>query len=148
MWVRNTLAILAGLAVAMTLIMLAITANKVWFDELDNIVLSQKGDVFYYWQRVIKQAPTNFFIALLVSCGVGATIGGVVTAYLVENARQAYALFLGLILFLMAVADIIIFTDHPTWYEIGLFIIFFPFSWLGGKIVDELMKNKLMPNDK
>ena len=148
MWVRNTLAILAGLAVAMTLIMLAITANKVWFDELDNIVLSQKGDVFYYWQSVIKQAPTNFFIALLVSCGVGATIGGIVTAYLVVNARQAYALFLGLILFLMAVADIIIFTDHPTWYEIGLFIIFFPFSWLGGKIVDELMKNKLMPNDK
>lgn len=147
MWVRNTLSVMAGLALAITIITLAITANKLWFDELDSIDLVQKGDVYLYWQSVIKQAPTNFFIALLVSCGVGATIGGVLTAFLVKQARQAYAILVGLVLFLMAVADIIIFTDHPTWYEIGLFVIFFPFSWLGGKIVDTLMEEKLIPKD-
>ena len=124
MWVRNTLSVLAGLAVAIVIIMLAITANKAWFDELDNIVLDQKGDVFWYWQSVIKQAPDNFFIALLASCGVGAMVGGVVTAFLVKEARQAYAFLVGFILFLMAVADILIFTDHKTWYEVALFFIF------------------------
>lgn len=147
MWVRNTLSVLAGLALAITIITLAITANKLWFDELDNIVLSQKGDVYVYWQSVLKQAPTNFFIALLVSCGVGATLGGVLTAFLVREARQAYALLVGLILFIMAILDIIIYTNHPTWYEIGLFFIFFPFSWVGGKIVDVLMKEKIIPKD-
>lgn len=147
MWVRNTLSVLAGLALAITIITLAVTANKAWFDELDNIVLAQKGDVYLYWQNVIKQAPPNFFIALLVSCGVGAALGGVLTAFLVKHARQAYAFLVGLILFLMAVGDIIVFTDHPTWYEIGLFFIFFPFSWIGGKIVDVLMEEKIIPKD-
>lgn len=146
MWVRNTLAVLAGLSMAGTLILLGITANKQWFNELDNIVLTQKGDVFIYWHSVIAQAPDNFFIALLVSCGVGAVIGGVVTAFLVKEAREAYALFVGFILFFFAVLDIIIFGNHPTWYQIGLFFIFFPFSWLGGKIVNELIKNNIIPN--
>lgn len=147
MWVRNTLSVLAGLALAITLITLAITANKLWFEELDQITLEQKGDVYIYWQSVIKQAPTNFFIALLIGCGVGATLGGVLTAFLVKQARQAYAILVGLILFLMAVADIVIFTNHPTWYEISLFFIFFPFSWLGGKIVDVLMHEKFISKD-
>lgn len=140
MWVRNTFSVLAGLAVALTLIMFGITLNKAWFSELDNIVLAQKGDVFLYWSSVLKQAPTNFFIALLVSCGVGATVGGIITAFLVKQARQAYALFIGLILFLGAVIDILIVEGHPTWYSIILFFIFFPFSWLGGKIVDTLIQ--------
>lgn len=147
MWVRNTLSVLAGLALALTIITLAVTANKAWFDELDNIVLRQKGDVFYYWQSVVKQAPTNFFIALLISSGVASTLGGVLTAFLVKRARQAYALLVGFILFFMAIIDIIIITDHPTWYEISMFFIFYPFSWLGGKIVDILSKRKLIPRD-
>ncbi|MXV38123.1 hypothetical protein GO491_05450 [Flavobacteriaceae bacterium Ap0902] len=143
MWVRNTLSVLAGLAVALTIILLAITANKAWFDELGHIELARKADVFIYWQSVLKQAPDNFFIALLISCGIGAMIGGVTTAFLVKKARQAYAILVGALLFSGAVIDIFIF-KHPTWYQISLILIFFPCAWLGGKIVDVLIQNKIM----
>lgn len=141
------MAVLAGLGLALTIISLAVTANKAWFDELDDIVLKQKGEVFFYWQSVVRQAPTNFFIALLISSGVAATLGGVLTAFLVKKARPAYALLVGFILFIMAILDIILVKHHPVWYEIGIFFIFYPFSWLGGKIVDVLANRKIIPKD-
>lgn len=144
MWLRNTISVLTGLVVAMVIILLSITANKAWFSELGNIVLTQKTDVFFYWQSVLKQAPNNFFIALLVSCGIGAMVGGITTAFLVKKARQAYAIFVGFLLFAGAAIDICIFT-HPMWYQISLAIIFFPCAWFGGKIVDVLIKSKIMP---
>ncbi|MGI9527529.1 MAG: hypothetical protein ACR2MS_10510 [Weeksellaceae bacterium] len=143
MWIKNTLAVLAGLAVALTIILLAITANKAWFDELEYIELAKKADVFVYWQSILRQAPDNFFIALLVSSGIGAMIGGVTTAFLVKKARQAYAILVGAILFSGAILDMFIF-KHPTWYQISLILIFFPCAWLGGKIVDVLIEKRIM----
>lgn len=141
---RNTIAVLAGLGVALTLILLAITADKHWFDELDNVDLSRKGDIVLYWRDVIKYAPNEFFIAMLASCGVASMIGGVITALLVKTAKQAYAFLIGLILWLAAVLDIIFTPYHPTWYEIALFFVFFPFSWLGGRIVDYFQEKKII----
>lgn len=140
MFFRNLLSVLAGLGVALVLILLAITANKAWFDELSVVELQDKGQVLLYWKTVVFQAPDNFFLALLISYGVGSTIGGVVTALLVKRARQAYAMLIGFILFAIAIIDILFVEGHPTWYNICIFFVFFPFSWLGGKIVDVLEK--------
>ncbi len=139
---RNTIAVLTGLAVSVTLILLAITADKHWFDELQNVELRYKSDVILYWRSVVAQAPDTFFVVLLISFGVASMIGGVVTALLVPRAKEAYAMFIGFILFFIAVMDIIFTPNHPTWYEIGIFFVFFPFSWLGGKIVALLYANQ------
>ena len=140
MFFRNLLSVLAGLGVALILILLAITANKAWFDELSVVQLQDKGQVLLYWKSVVRQAPDNFFLALLISYGVGSTIGGVVTALLVKRARQAYAMLIGFILFAVAIIDIFFVEGHPTWYNICIFFVFFPFSWVGGIIVDVLEK--------
>lgn len=139
---RNTLAVVSGLCVAITLILIGITLNKNWFDELSGVDLTQKGEVLIYWRSVLRQAPHGFFIALLVSCGVGSTVGGVVTAMMVKTAKPAYAMIIGFILFILAVIDILLVEGHPTWYSIAMFFIFFPFSWVGGKIVEVIEKNK------
>lgn len=141
MLLKNTLAVLAGVLVALVLILLAITTNKNWFVELSDIVLNNKGAVILYWRSVVRQAPDNFFIALLLSYGVGSIIGGIVTATLVNKAKQAYAMLIGFILFAIAIADILFVEGHPIWYNILIFFVFFPCSWLGGKIVDVLQKN-------
>ncbi|MBV7441132.1 hypothetical protein KRX57_06840 [Weeksellaceae bacterium TAE3-ERU29] len=138
MFFRNTLSVIAGLSVAIGLILLAITTNKTWFDELSGIQLHQKGEIILYWQSVVRQAPDNFFLTLLISYGVGSTIGGVITALLVKTAQEAYAMLIGFILFAIAIADIVFVEGHPTWYCICIFFVFFPFSWLGGKIVNIL----------
>lgn len=134
--IRNTIAVISGLAVAIALILLAITANKSWFDELSGVELEPMSEVLIYWKSVVKQAPTGFFVSLLFSYGIGSMIGGVVTALMVKRAKQAYAMFIGFILFALAITDILWVEGHPTWYNICIFFVFFPFSWLGGKIVD------------
>lgn len=143
--IKNTLAVIAGLGVAMTIILLGATANKQWFDELNTIELKTKGDILLYWKDVVAQASPNFFIALLIAYGVGAIVGGVVAAMFVPRAKQAYAMLIGFILFGIAVIDYFFINQHPTWYFISLLFVFFPFSWLGGKVVDEIQKrNKIL----
>jgi hypothetical protein len=62
---------------------------------------------------------------------------------IVRYAKVAYALLIGFILLFLAMLDIIIFPYHPTFYKIGIFLTFFPFSWVGGKIVSVIYdKNK------
>lgn len=142
---RNTLAVLAGFGVAAFLIVIGLTFNKLWFEELDYINLAQRETIFIYWRDVLRVAPTAFFVAMLVSGGIASLVGGIVTALLVPRARTAYAMIIGFILFIIAILDIIIFKGHPTWYQIALFFIYFPFSWLGGEIIEYLKKKKVIP---
>ncbi|MRI63481.1 hypothetical protein EDM00_05690 [Ornithobacterium rhinotracheale] len=140
MFVRNTIAVLAGLCVSVALILVGITMNKAWFEELSFIDLHHKSSVLLYWKSVIYHAPNNFFIALLISYGVASTVGGVVTALLVKTAKQAYAMLIGFILYAVAIIDILFVHGHPAWYNVLIFFVFFPCSWLGGKIVDLIEK--------
>jgi predicted MFS family arabinose efflux permease len=70
---------------------------------------------------------------LLFSSGIGATIGGVVTAVIVKYAKVAYAILIGFMMLFIAMLDIIIFPYHPTFYKILIFIIYFPFLGLAEK---------------
>lgn len=140
--VKNTLAVLAGVSVALTTISLGLMINKQWFGELNNIKLQTIGDIFIYWKSILAQAPTNFFIALLVAYGIGSILGGMITAFFVQKAKKAYAMFIGFILFGIAIIDCAFIAEHPTWYFICLLFVFFPFSWLGGKITEELRRNR------
>lgn len=136
---RNTIAIILGLFVALLIITIGITINKTWFEELDFINLEQKQNIYRYWRHVVIFASKNlriFFFALLVSTGIGAIVGGVVTAIIVKTAKQAYALFIGFLLMIFALLDVIFTPSHPTWYELSVVPVLFFFSWLGGKIVD------------
>ena len=70
--------------------------------------------------------------------GLGTTVGGVATAIIVKYAKVAYAILIGFIMLFIAMLDVIIFPYHPTFYKISIFLTFFPFSWIGGKIVEVL----------
>ncbi len=143
---RNSFGVIIGLAVALALIMLGITLNKNWI-EYDYIHFP-----YEHWNRVIKHAARSeevrneFFAALLFSCGIGAMIGGLVTAIIVKNAKKAYAVFVGFILFIGALADIIFTPEHPTWYELSILPVFFFFSWLGGLLTDLVTKKLAQVN--
>lgn len=136
-FLRNTFAILIGLFVSMLIITIGLRLNSEWitysgitpFDKWEKLLTDMQGDSF-------------FFIALLISSGVSSTIGGIITALLVKHAKVAYAMLIGFILLFLAVLDIIIFSHHPTFYQVGIFLTFFPFSWVGGKIIEVFFTNK------
>ena len=136
-FLRNTFAVLTGLAVAGLLISLGIRLNSAWitYDEFAP---------FQHWKSLLEKMEHKpyFFVALLISSGIAATVGGVVTAIIVKYAKVAYAILIGFILLFLAMLDIIIFPYHPTFYKILIFLTFFPFSWIGGKITEVIYKRK------
>lgn len=136
-FLRNTLAVLVGLAIAGLMITLGIRAFPQW-------VTFDAFAPFEHWQRFLEsmKGEDAFFGFLLFISGLGTTIGGVITAMIVKYAKVAYAILIGFIMLFIAMLDIIIFPYHPTFYKISIFLTFFPFAWLGGKIVSVIYERK------
>ncbi len=136
-FLRNTFAVLTGLAVAGLLISLGIRLNSSW-------ITYEEFAPFQRWESLLKSMEHKpyFFVALLISSGIAATVGGVVTAIIVKYAKVAYAILIGFILLFMAMLDIIIFPYHPTFYKTLIFLTFFPFAWIGGKITEVIYLRK------
>ena len=120
-----------GLAVAGLIISVGIRINPDW-------MTYEKFSPFQNWEKFLFSMRNNtaFWVFLLFLSGIGASVGGVVTAMIVKYAKVAYAILIGFILLFCAMLDIIIFPYHPTFYKISIFLTFFPFAWLGGKITE------------
>jgi hypothetical protein len=136
-FLRNTFAVLVGLSVAGILISLGVRLNSSW-------ITYQEYAPFKHWKSLLQSMEHKpyFFVALLISSGIGATVGGVVTAILVKYAKVAYAILIGFILLFIAMLDIIIYPYHPTFYKILIFLTFFPCAWMGGKITEIIYERK------
>lgn len=136
-FLRNTFAVIIGLAVAALIITLGIRLNSSW-------ITYEDFTPFQRWETLLKSVEHKpyFFVALLISSGIAATVGGVVTAIMVKYAKVAYAILIGFILLFIAMLDIIIFPYHPTFYKILIFLTFFPFAWIGGKITEVIYERK------
>lgn len=136
-FLQNTFAVLVGLAVAALLISLGVRLNSAWitYDEFAP---------FEHWKSLLQSMEHKpyFFVALLISSGIGATVGGVITAIIVKYAKVAYAILIGFILLFIAMLDVIIFPYHPTFYKILIFLTFFPCAWMGGKITEVIYERK------
>lgn len=136
-FLRNTFAVIIGLAVAALIITLGIRLNSSW-------ITYEDFTPFQRWETLLKSVEHKpyFFVALLISSGIAATVGGVVTAIVVKYAKVAYAILIGFILLFIAMLDIIVFPYHPTFYKILIFLTFFPFAWIGGKITEVIYERK------
>ena len=136
-FLRNTLGVLAGLAVAALIITLGVKIDSDW-------VTYKEFASFEHWGLLLEsvQGKDSFFIALLFFGGLGVTFGGVVTAIIVKYAKVAYAILIGFIMLFIAMLDIIIYPYHPVFYKISIFLIFFPFSWIGGKITEIIYERR------
>lgn len=134
---RNLIGVLAGLFVAAIIISLGVRINSDW-------ITYDEYAPFKHWGQLLYDVRNNdyFFIALLFFGGLGVTFGGVVTALIVKYAKVAYAILIGFIILFIAMLDIIIYPYHPTFYKISIFLIFFPFSWIGGKIVEVIYERR------
>lgn len=136
-FLRNTFAVLFGLAISTLIITLGIRINPNW-------ITFEAFSPFEHWERFLKsvQNDKSFFGFLLFISGLAATVGGVATAIIVKYAKVAYAILIGFIMLFIAMLDVIIYPYHPTFYKICIFLTFFPFAWMGGKIVEVIYERK------
>jgi predicted MFS family arabinose efflux permease len=136
-FIRNTFAVIVGLAIAGLIITLGIRIFPQW-------ITFDAFAPFEHWQRFLQSMQNDgaFFGFLLFISGLGTTVGGVATAIIVKYAKVAYAILIGFIMLFIAMLDVIVFPFHPTFYKISIFLTFFPFSWIGGKIVAVIYERK------
>lgn len=136
-FLRNCIAVIVGLATAGLIISLGVRLNPEW-------VNYDYFSPFQTWEKFLKsvQHDEQFYVFLLFISGIAASVGGVVTAMIVKYAKVAYAILIGFILLFIAMLDVIIFPYHPTFYKICIFLTFFPFSWIGGKITEVIYERK------
>jgi len=138
---RNTISVLLGLTVVYLIINLGLTINADrlgWTDE--RIFPEWRHIIKYFSQGAGKQYEVEFFGFMLLSSGIAALLGGIVTAIIVRRAKQAYSMLIGFILLIVALGDVVFTPYHPTWYEIAICPVLFLFSWIGGLIIDILYK--------
>lgn len=126
-----------GLAIAGLIITLGIRAFPQW-------ITFEAFAPFEHWEKFLESMKNNdaFFGFLLFISGLGTTVGGVVSAMIVKYAKVAYAILIGFIMLFIAMLDVIVFPYHPTFYKISIFLVFFPFAWMGGKIVEVIYERK------
>jgi hypothetical protein len=131
---RNSLAFILGLSLALCIINygLVLFTNT----PLDMPIL--------HWQSFLHSINHQGYVSLLWLSGLASILGGILAALCVKVAKVAYAMLIGFVLLFAAVMDVMWHEAHPSFYKIAIFIIFFPCSWLGGKIV-ELMSPKNNP---
>ena len=136
-FLRNTLGVTLGLAAAGLIISLGIRLNPEW-------ITYDHFSPFQNWEKFLeaRKNDTRFFAFLLFLTGVASTVGGVVTAIVVKYAKVAYAILIGFILLFITMLDIIIYPYHPTFFKICIFLTFFPFAWMGGKITEVIYDRK------
>ncbi|MFC6267030.1 hypothetical protein [Frigoriflavimonas asaccharolytica] len=140
---RNIFAILIGLVIAGLVITFGVRINTEW-------ITYERFSPFQNWGKFLKsvQNDEGFFLYLLFLSGLSTTLGGVATAILVKYAKVAYAILIGFVMLFIAMLDIIIFPYHPTFYKICVFLTFFPFSWMGGKITEIIYKRRNKRREK
>lgn len=136
-FIRNIIGVAAGLLVAGLIITLGIRMNPKW-------VTFDAFSPFKQWSNFLRsmQHDKGFFWFLLFISGLSTTVGGVVTAIIVKYGKAAYAILIGFIMLFIAVLDVVVFPYHPTFYKILIFLTFFPFSWIGGKITEVIYKRR------
>jgi predicted MFS family arabinose efflux permease len=141
-FIRNTFAIIVGLSIVACTITFGIRMVPEWR-------IYDGYTPFEHWNKFLEsmKGNTKFFGFLLFISGLGTTIAGVATAIIVKYAKVAYAILIGFIMLFVAMIDIVVFPHHPTFYKISIFLIYFPFAWLGGKIV-EVIYNKIQRKSK
>jgi hypothetical protein len=137
---RTFVGIFAGFLVAMTIISVGVTIDHRWFAHVSNHEINNWTDLYKHWGCILKGTREEFFISLFISCCLGSFFGGIVTALLVPKAKVAYSMLVGLMLLIIAFFELVFIPNHPDWYKFTIWFAFFPFSWMGSKIVEKLIE--------
>ncbi|WP_185860506.1 hypothetical protein [Blattabacterium cuenoti] len=131
---RNILSISIGVMISIVEILYAIKLVTRYFTNIQFIPLKK-------FKYILTEAPTEFFFVLIFFYIFSVLLGGMVTAFLAKNAKKAYAILTGLILFIIALFHMF-FYPYPLWFKIIVLPLFFPFSYVGGNFIEFLQKKK------
>jgi hypothetical protein len=124
--VKRIIAVIAGLAVAIGIIMAFESAGGVLFKtpELDPRNPKTISDM-------MANMPLAAFIWLLLGHGIGALAGGLIATYIVGRNNVQPALIVGGCITVGGIMNLVAIPYHPLWFMITDTLIFLPLAWVG-----------------
>lgn len=127
---RNTIAILFGIVMTIYINIISIEySSKEWFIEIYNIPIKK-------WQKILDFGSFEFFISILIFYCSSIFLSTLFTFFFVFTAKQAYAVFLTLVLsFFLEIHNL--YYSIPLWVRINTFFILFFFLWFIKKYYKE-----------
>ncbi len=131
---RNMLSISTGVLISIVEMFFSMKILKKWFTKIQFIPLKK-------FKYILTEAPTEFFIVLIFFYAFSALLGSMITAFIARNAKKAYAILTGFILFIITLFYMF-FYPFPLWFKIIILPIFFLFSYIGGNFIEFLQRKK------
>ncbi|WP_341658366.1 hypothetical protein [Blattabacterium cuenoti] len=131
---RNMLSLSTGVLIGIVEMFFSIKILKKWFTKIQFIPLKK-------FKYILTEAPTEFFIVLIFFYASSALLGSMITAFIARNAKKAYAILTGFILFIITLFYML-FYPFPLWFKIIILPIFLPFSYIGGNFIEFLQRKK------
>ena len=92
---RNTIAVIVGLAVIYAIIQFGLIYNADRLGWDDKVFPEWRHIIKYFSHQEGKKFEVQFFGSMLAISGIAALVGGVITALIVRRAKQAYTMFVG-----------------------------------------------------
>ncbi len=131
---RNMLSLSTGVLISIVEMFFSIKILKKWFTKIQFVPLKK-------FKYILTEAPTEFFIVLIFFYASSALLGSIITAFIAKNAKKAYAILTGFILFIIT-SFYMLFYPFPLWFKIIILPIFLPFSYIGGNFIEFLQRKK------
>ncbi len=131
MW-RNVGAVIAGLFVCLIGVAL--------FENINDLLYPRPDDIDTY-EEMISNMPNMAFAILVLAHAVGTFCGSIVATMIGQKRSSILAIFVGSIVMLGGVINLIMLDGHPVWFWIADVLVYIPSALLGY----ELVKKRLAP---
>ena len=129
---KRVLAVIAGVAVGLTLVMAGDFGSGILAPFLKEIDYTDKQKIAEAMTRV----PLSAFLVMLLGYSVGAFLGGLVATLISGREASRPAITVGIIL---TVGNIFnqMSIPHPMWFSVVSTLIYIPFAWLGYRLMSK-----------
>lgn len=126
--VRSILAVIAGIAAGLVVIMLVSGVGMMALGIPEGIDPEDVSSI----EAMKDQIPPKFFIPVLLAHALGTWVGAMVTCRIARQAHQSLALVIGGVFLLFGILNAMR-IPHPTWFVVVDLFLYLPMGWLGWK---------------
>lgn len=127
--VRHALAVVAGIAVAVTIIMLFEGINSQFYPPPAGLDHATPGEMAAW----LHTLPTGAFLVVLAGYGLGAFAGSATTARFAPTRAAHLAGLLGAFLLAASLMNLVA-LPHPTWFWLANVLLIVGGAWLGFRL--------------
>ncbi len=129
---NRIVSVLAGIFSGWLIVALGDIINHKLFPAPSGLDYTNKAELRVF----IDSLPIAAFISMLFVFALSAFIGGVVTGKIAKSNWQRLCFITGIILLVTNIINMFV-IPQPVWFNIASITLYIPFSYIGGRIINQ-----------